>query len=232
MGTKIKRQDETVQEVNPHAGVLELFDGLINLAFVCSSSQSGNSRRLQLNLKDVLCFELWPFPASIFESEVLMLKANRSQLTDSFKKLYEPQAVNSAMPLWGMYYCISLLGGGSLFYTITWTKRSTFGAVEYSYMWAMRRNIIYPITILWNLCSTKDSTHIHSCRGKSKSTNISIAPRPRPKHSRGFIKEPISIKSAKQTIICRFRGITCVQDSDEWWCRYTDCENYKFQFII
>ena len=54
MGTKIKRRDETVQEVNPQE--LELFDGLINLAFVCSSSQSGNSRRLQL--KDVLCFEL------------------------------------------------------------------------------------------------------------------------------------------------------------------------------
>ena len=34
MGSKIKRQDGTVQEVDPQ----ELFDRLINLAFVCSSS--------------------------------------------------------------------------------------------------------------------------------------------------------------------------------------------------
>lgn len=74
MGTKIKRQDGTMQEVDPQ----ELFDRLINLAFVCSSCQSGDNSRLQL--KYILCFELSPFPAPLFESELLWQISHRLRM--------------------------------------------------------------------------------------------------------------------------------------------------------
>ena len=67
MGSKIKRQDGTIQEVNPH----ELFNRPISLALVCPVTHHSEEQRIEqrFELKDILCYELPPFPPELFESE-------------------------------------------------------------------------------------------------------------------------------------------------------------------
>ena len=68
MGSKIKRQDGTIQEVNPH----ELFNRPISLALVCPLTlilKSNIHIEQRFELKDILCYELPPFPPELFESE-------------------------------------------------------------------------------------------------------------------------------------------------------------------
>jgi hypothetical protein len=213
MGSKIKRQDGTVQEVDPQ----ELFDRLINLAFVCSSLSASVDR---LQLKDILCFELAPFPATLFENEFLMLKASKPQITDAFKKLYKPDAANSATLLSG----ISVVDGGSLLHTIPWTKRSTFNNIATSYVKYVKKHHLFEncnSVVVFDsypaVPTTKDSTHLR--RGESKSTNITIAPNillDIPKSQ--FLSNPQNKQRFIDFLIpylTKVRGISCTQADND-----------------
>lgn len=114
---------------------------------------------------------------------------------------------------------ISVVDGGSLLYTIPWTKRSTFSAIADSYVNYVKKHYLSKnctVKVVFDsypsVPTTKDSTHIR--RGKSKSTNDKHIHWP--KHYPGFIKKPMSIKSPKQTAICRFCNTLSKKGS--WYC--------------
>jgi hypothetical protein len=81
MGTKIKRKDGTILQINAQ----NLFDRLISMALVCAAEDD------TCDLYEILSYELAPFPPSLFENDVLMLEANKPQLTDLLKTYYTPQ---------------------------------------------------------------------------------------------------------------------------------------------
>ena len=214
MGTKIKRHDGKEQEVDPQ----DLFDRLINLSLVWSSSQVSESERL--NLKDILCYELSPFPAMLFESEYLMLQSDKPQITNALKKNVEPQASEKAPIINGVH----VVDGGSLLYRIPWSKRTKFENIAKSYVKYVKDHFLSPncsAKIVFDsyptVPTTKDSTHLR--RNKEKCTNISIT-----KHTILDVSKAkfLSNQSNKQrfvnfiiTHLEKVCGISCIQANDD-----------------
>ena len=165
MASKIHRKDGTIIQINPQ----NLFDRLVALALV-------SSREKETNLEDMMSYELAPFPPSLFEGEELMREAHKPQITELLKKHYNPKPTDKSQKLEGTV----VLDGGSLLYTINWTKGSKFRDVADLYTKFVTKNYLKPechVKVVFDSYpdepTTKDSTHLR--RARQSSTKIRVA---------------------------------------------------------
>ena len=73
-----------------------MFNRLISLALVHSSLEC------EIDLRAILSYELAPFPPALFESDIIMLKANKPQITELLKNFYTPIPTDNAPALRGI----------------------------------------------------------------------------------------------------------------------------------
>ena len=78
---KVKQQAEKLQVFDPQ----DLFNRLISLALVLTS---GGGDRLPISLTKIMGYELFQFPASLFETEYLMLATNKPQIIQMLIKAF------------------------------------------------------------------------------------------------------------------------------------------------
>ena len=165
MGSKIQRKDGSVIQINPQ----NLFDRLIALALVSSHEK-------ETDLDEMLSYELTPFPPSLFEGEELMREAHKPQITELLKKHYSPKPSDKMQKFEGTV----VLDGGSLLYTINWTKGTKFQEVAGLYTKFVTKNYLKPdcdVKVVFDSYpeepTPKDSTHLR--RTRQSCTKISVA---------------------------------------------------------
>ena len=78
---KVKQQAGELQVFNPQ----DLFNRLISLALVLTS---GGGDGLPISLTKIMGYELSQFPASLFETEYLMLATNKPQIIQMLIKAF------------------------------------------------------------------------------------------------------------------------------------------------
>ena len=78
---KVKQQAGKLQVFDPQ----DLFNRLISLALVLTS---GGGDGLPISLTKIMGYELFQFPASLFETEYLMLATNKPQIIQMLIKAF------------------------------------------------------------------------------------------------------------------------------------------------
>ena len=97
------------------------------------------SRGGDLSLKDVLDYELSPFPPALFEAKNIFREAEKPQLAKAIEECaskLSDQAVLDKTPKTEHY----VLDGGSLLHCVKWTKGKTYGSIADDYVTFTIRN--------------------------------------------------------------------------------------------
>ena len=119
-------------------------------------SNSGN-----VSLEDALCYELCPFPATLFEGKEVLRRADKPQLANVVAEFASRESENSILtcaPITEKY----VLDGGSLLHRVPWNRGNTYGEIAVSYAEFTVRHYGLATVVFDGYCSgpsIKDATH-------------------------------------------------------------------------
>ena len=115
--------------------------------------------RDEIEVNDLIDYELCPYPPNLIESSSFLRKAEKSQLTKAIVTYVKKQC---ELPASEENVDCYVLDGGSLLHRLAWNKNSTYDAISDHYVDFVNKNYPNAIVIFDGYesgPSTKDMTH-------------------------------------------------------------------------
>lgn len=128
----------------------------------------------ELNLEDVMCYELCAYPPALFESLSILRKPDKSQLAHAILKYTDTLRMEEVEEI----QCTDqyVLDGGSLLHRISWRQNETYDSIANSYADFTLKTYGKSIIVFDGYSSSptiKDMTHRRRSTKTSRNVNLS-----------------------------------------------------------